>query len=83
MNYLNAQPTDGTNAYSLFAPSPLMNQHRRAYSSFSTDGSPLPASAIPAGLFADDLAAFDLGEASEHGDPKRRRIARVCVTVTC
>jgi hypothetical protein len=78
MNYMNAQPTDGANAYSLFAPSPLMNQHRRAFSSFSADGSPLPPSAIPAGLFADDLAAFDLGEANEHGDPKRRRIARVC-----
>jgi hypothetical protein len=78
MNYMNAPPTDGANAYNMFAPSPLMNQHRRAFSGFSADGSPLPPSAIPAGLFADDLAAFDLSEANEHGDPKRSRIARVC-----
>jgi len=77
MNYMNAQPTDGASAYNMFTPSPLMNQHRRAFSSFSADGSPLPPSAIPTGLFADDLAAFDLGDANEHGDPKRRRIARV------
>lgn len=75
MNYMNAPPNEAANAY-MFNPSPIVN-HRRVFSSFSADGSPLPPSAIPPGLFADDLAAFELGDASEHGDPKRRRIARV------
>jgi len=72
---MNAPANDAANPY-MFTPSPLVNQHRRVFSNFSADGAPLPPNAILPGLFADDLAGFELGDGNDHGDPKRRRIAR-------
>jgi hypothetical protein len=76
MNYLNPPPPDAPNPMNYYSPSPLANQPRRIFGSFG-DGSPIPANAVPPGLFADDVLGFDVGEMGEHGDPKRRRIARV------
>jgi hypothetical protein len=61
---------------------PFLNAHRRAFSSFSTDGSAAAAAAsahsIPANIFStDDLAVLGFDDGHDQGDPKRRRIARV------
>lgn len=76
MNYMNPSVNDPSNAINYFGASPLNNAPRRVFGSFSGDGSPIPPHALPAGMFTDDLSGYGLDD-SEHGDPKRRRIARV------
>jgi hypothetical protein len=73
MNYLNNDPSNGMH---YFGASPLANAPRRVFGSFSADGSPVPPNAIPPGMFTDDLSGYGMDD-GEHGDPKRRRIARV------
>jgi hypothetical protein len=78
MNYIQQPHPDGPNPMNYFAAntSPLVNPpHRRAFSSFSNDGSPI--NGIPQGMFSpDDMALYGL-DGDDQGDPKRRRIARV------
>ena len=62
------------------APPFLANAHRRAFSSFSSDGhgSAPAAHSLSANIFAaEDLAALGYDDGGDNGDPKRRRIARV------
>jgi hypothetical protein len=60
----------------------LANAHRRAFSSFSSDGQgppPAPsAHSLSGNIFAaEDLAALGYDDGGDNSDPKRRRIARV------
>jgi hypothetical protein len=73
MNYMNNDPSNGIH---YFGASPLANAPRRVFGSFSADGSPVPQHAIPGGIFTDDLSGYGMDD-GDHGDPKRRRIARV------
>jgi hypothetical protein len=85
MNYLQPHSdASAPNHINYFASSsPLAgNPHRRAFGSFSNDGSPVPN--IPQGMFSpDDLAVYGLDDGGDQGDPKRRRIARVRLNHPC
>lgn len=85
MNYMPPHPdASGPNRINYFtANSPLpSNPHRRAFSSFSNDGS--SAGGIPQGMFSpDDLAMYGMDDGGDQGDPKRRRIARVWSSDRC
>jgi hypothetical protein len=79
MNYMQQPPEAAANPINYYAPSPLANPHRRAFSTYAADATQLGThGGITASMFAaDDLAMLGMDDGGEHGDPKRRRIARV------
>jgi hypothetical protein len=91
MDFRQRPPADGANPSSFHFPSSVVatpgapflstNAHRRAFSSFSSDGQGSGAAAshsLSANIFAaEDLAALGYDDGGDNGDPKRRRIARV------
>jgi hypothetical protein len=53
--------------------------HRRAFSTFSNEGAPSFPQNISSNMFStDDMAMLGFDDGGDQGDPKRRRIARVC-----
>jgi hypothetical protein len=55
------------------------NPNRRPFSSFSGEGNASFSQGISNGMFStDDLAMLGYDDGNDQGDPKRRRIARVC-----
>lgn len=64
---------DGSNGY--YGRPPMMNAPQ-IFGNLNANGSPMPAS-LPANMFLPD----DLDDGHDQGDPKRRRIARVCATL--
>jgi hypothetical protein len=51
---------------------------RRPFSSFSGEGSATFSQGIPNNLFSADDLMMGYDDGGDQGDPKRRRIARVC-----
>lgn len=49
----------------------------QVFTSYGPDGHPLPPTFAPGPYFNGDLG--DLGDGGDENDPKRRRIARVCL----
>lgn len=56
-------------------PPPLSNPPPRIFGNISTSGSPIPPT-LPGPIFTNDDGSVE--NDGEQGDPKRRRIARVC-----
>jgi hypothetical protein len=80
-NYMQAAAMGGGINY----PATALGGPRRMFGSYD-QGASIPVNALTPGMFADDLLGYGLDEQSEHGDPKRRRIARVrlyCFAVCC
>jgi hypothetical protein len=76
-NYMRPSINDPTNGINFLGASPIANTPRRVFGGYPTNGSPISANSLPPGMFADDLAVYGIDDSDHHGDPKRRRIARV------
>jgi hypothetical protein len=75
MNYLQ-QPPDSQSAYFPQQNPAYPSSHSRTFGTFSADHIP---PAAPQNLFgSDDIALLGYEDGQDQGDPKRRRIARVC-----
>lgn len=73
MNYMQASALDNGINY----PATALGSPRRKFGSYPNEVAPLPPNALASGAFADDLMGYGLDDGGDHGDPKRRRIARV------
>jgi hypothetical protein len=80
MNYMHHNPdAQPPSTFYPQQPSAYTPGHARGFGSFSTEGG-APA-AIPHNLFAADDLMLGYDDGGDQGDPKRRRIARVCIHI--
>jgi hypothetical protein len=64
-------------------PATALGGPRQLFGSYQNEGAALPPNALGPGMCTDDMAGYGLEDGNEHGDPKRRRIARVCFDYGC
>jgi hypothetical protein len=72
MNYMQTSALGNRMNY----PTTALGGPRQMFGGYP-NGSPLPPNTMPPDMFTDDLVGYGLDDGDAHGDPKRRRIARV------
>ncbi len=58
-------------------PATALGGPRRMFGSYPSEAALAAPNGLAAGMFSDDLMGYGLDDGGDHGDPKRRRIARV------
>jgi hypothetical protein len=76
-NYMKPTAADPSQGIQYYGASPMANPQSRIFNGYSSNGSPVPHG-LPQNMYADDMSAYGMDDGGDNGDPKRRRIARVC-----
>lgn len=76
-NYMKPNIADPSQGMQYYGASPIANPQSRIYNGYTTSGSP-GAHALTQNMYADDMSPYGMDDGGDNGDPKRRRIARVC-----
>lgn len=77
-NYMKPTGPDPSQGIQYYGASPIANPQSRIYNGYATNGSP-GAHGMQQNVYADDMSAYGMDDGGDNGDPKRRRIARVCL----